>query len=157
MKRIVMICALTAGFAYAGCQTGGKPEPEITLPPTISLLDQYPGFVSDTICDVLQDRVMKTATGDTIMLRLHLKGGNTLSQYKLEAHENFDCHGHEERPTGSPWDFHQVVDLSSKDTVITEHLPIPADAATGNYHFNIHLLDNLGNEAEFVEFSLVLE
>lgn len=158
MKSNVLFTLLTTLLlVYTGCESKKVPEPASTTPPVIRLLDHYPEFVSDTLCGALQERVMKLAPGDTVFLELHLTGENDLAQYKLEVHENFDCHGHEERPAQAPWDLRQVTDLSSKDTLIATYLPVPAEAARGNYHFNIHLLDREGNEAEHVEFSLVLE
>src|SRR5690606_22355236 len=127
MKKVIVLGAVIAGFLYTGCKTGDTPSPELN-PPVITLLNQDPGFVSDTICGELQERVMKVATGDTILLKLHLKGDNILSQYKLEAHENFDCHDLEERPLAGPWEIHRVYDLSSKDTLVTVYLAMPSGA-----------------------------
>src|SRR5690606_23064125 len=64
------------------------------------------------------------------------------------------CHGHD-KPL-SAWTYLHVGDLSGKEQTVVEEIPLPVDAASGNYHCIINLIDALGNEADFVEFNLVV-
>src|SRR5690606_34978515 len=97
MKKAWLFCAFISGLPFIGCKDEKHPEPE-TSKPSISIVEQNKDFVSDTVCGSFEENVIYLNTGDTLELKLHFKGSLKLSQYKIEAHENFDCHDHEERP-----------------------------------------------------------
>lgn len=124
--------------------------------PLITVVYKNIPTVSELLCGSVFDNVLKINTGERLELTLRFSGSQVLSQYKIDIHNNFDCHLHGARPTGAPWQLLQLIDLHSKDTTVTELLTVPADAAVGNYHLMIQLLDEAGNEADFIEFNLVL-
>lgn len=126
------------------------------LKPIISVEEINLPLISEFLCGSSFDNVIKINTGTSLVIKLRLKGGNTLSQYKIDIHNNFDCHTHGAKTTATPWQLLKVVDLSSSDTVITEELSVPAAAAVGNYHMTMQLIDSKGNDAPFVEYNLIV-
>lgn len=107
------------------------------------------------VCGTMYNNVLPLITGNPLILKIRFKGENNLAQYKIDIHNNFDCHAHQKR-TVAEWRYLTVKDISGKDVVITEAIPLPADAAAGDYHCIIRLIDEKGNEAPFVEFNLVV-
>jgi hypothetical protein len=127
-----------------------------TLKPVISVAEINMPIISEFLCGSKFDNVIKINTGTSLIMKMRLKGGTTLSQYKIDIHNNFDCHMHGAKTTATPWQLLKVVDLSSSDTTVTEEMTVPADAAVGNYHMMIQLIDSKGNDAPFVEYNLII-
>src|SRR5690606_26968372 len=97
------------------------------------------------------------AAGATLQMKIRFQSNRELSQYKIDVHSNFDCHTHGRVAAAStPWKLSETVDISGTDTTVTKNMAVPADAAAGNYHFMIRLLDATGNEADFVEYNVIV-
>lgn len=154
MKRIIGLIVLT-GFVIVLAACGkNKTTPGDEHELSIKILETSVPVTTAEVCGVDHDNVLKLTTGIPLTLKMQFKGAQELSQYKIDIHANFDCHGHE-RPL-SEWQFLKVEDLSGKEAMVTETIPLPTEAFTGNYHCIIRLIDASGNEAEFVEFSLIV-
>jgi len=153
MKRIMYIAI--AAIIWMGCEKKDKPtgnaQPEITV--VASNINPQ----TKTICGHDENNVLLLPVGDTLKMTLSLKALQSLSQYKLEVHENFNCHGHE-RINRTPWTYQDIVNIqeSSNEKNVDINVPIPALATLGNYHFKIQLLDVSGNEALPIEYNVVL-
>ena len=159
MKYPLYIAMLLAGF-WAGCN---KPDddPAPVTPgvngPLITVTEISVPQTTATVCSVSYSNVLKVAAGATLQMKMRFQSNRELSQYKIDVHSNFDCHSHGRiAAVSDAWELSQTVNLSGTDTVITANLPVPADAAAGNYDFIIRLLDTTGNEADFVEYKVIV-
>jgi len=121
--------------------------------PTIDIVSQSVPTISEYLCNASFDNVLKIFTGDTMSFVFSFKAQNPLSQYKIDIHNNFDCHAHGK---SIPWSVLKLSDLKGKEAMIEETLIVPQDAAAGNYHLMIRLLDVYGLEAEVKEFNLII-
>ncbi len=130
-----------------------NPSPS-TESPEIIILETSVPMISDSVCGEWYHNVLKLYTGNVFKLKMQLKGGSGLSQYKIDIHANFDCHVHQKSTSANRWSYLTVQNLSGKDTIVTEDINLPYDSDAGNYHCVIRLLDDLGNEADFVEFNI---
>lgn len=121
---------------------------------SIEVLETSVPLTRAEVCGTMYDNVLQLASGTPLALTIKFSGSNNLAQYKIDIHSNFDCHAHE-RPM-SEWRFLKIGDITGKTATITETIPLPLDAFSGNYHCIIRLIDELGNEAPFKEFNLVV-
>ncbi len=152
--RAGMLLLLISSVWLACEEKNTLPDTSANTAPVITLLSQSVPVQTTTLCGASFSNVLHLNTGDTLRLTFRFEGVNALAQYKLDVHNNFDCHSHKSRSI--PWSVLRIVPLSGNAQTVTETLVIPEDAAAGNYHFMLRLLDVLGNEAEFVEFNVVL-
>ncbi len=154
MKKVLSLVAIAFSmFLLSSCDKD-KTNPENENVLGITILETSVPKESAEVCGTMQDNVLKLTTGVPLVLKMQLKGNRNLSQYKIDIHANFDCHGHE-RPL-SEWHYLKVENISGKDVTVTETIPLPLEAFTGNYHCIIRLIDEEGNEAPFTEFSLIV-
>lgn len=159
-KRMNMKIKITASAAIlclvlllASCGKQQK-TPKDTTAFSIEVLATSVPVTSAEVCGTMYDNVLQLVSGTPLALTIKFSGSNNLAQYKIDIHNNFDCHAHE-RPM-SEWHFLKIGDITGKTTTITETIPLPIDAFSGNYHCIIRLIDELGNEAPFKEFNLVV-
>lgn len=124
------------------------------IKPTIFIQSINPEMIVDSVCSTVSNRTVKVKTDSTLQIKIVFQDNHALSQYKIDVHNNFDCHVH---PRSNPWRVLKVVDIQGKKIEVVETFTIPSDASTGNYHFLILCLDSLGNEAEFVEYDIKIE
>jgi len=153
MKKILLLSFSTVILA-ASCS---KSEDDKDTPkPTITILNT--DLQTDDICGHIEDNVIGVLTNDTLTVMLKFEGTNTLSQYKISAHQNGDCHEHESTGIGlsEDWEVNKVVDLSTNLLEVTEKFHIPQDAHIGNYHFTVQLVDVKGVEADSKELNIVI-
>lgn len=164
-KYIIMISTCALGVLnFTSCDKKDNPSPESNVAnPEIILDSTNLAIVSDTICGHLEDNVLKLSNGDTLKMYITIKGEYALSQYKIAAHENFDCHSHGEMKKMDD-------DLNAWSLNIIENIPgdvttysleavhvIPDSATKGQYHYSINAVDKDGREAEELEFNVVVE
>lgn len=145
---------LTTLIAFTACKKDKQTNQDENV--SIEILETNSPIVTEEICDHEENNVLKVISGNDLIIKMKLLSGAGLSQYKIEIHNNFDCHGHE-TPPGLAWEYSNIVDLTGNDTTLSEKIIIPEDAKSGNYHCVIRLVDKLGNEAEFVDFNIVVE
>ncbi len=140
-------------FLFSAC----KFEVDKT-PPSIELLSSSHPLISDTICGSLEpDNVFRLRSGETLQLQIRFSDNEALSQYKLDIHHNFDCHGHK-NITVNPWQLLRIVDISGKELIENISIPVPDDATAGNYHFQVRCIDMEGNDAGALQaYSIVVQ
>ncbi|SDM70423.1 protein of unknown function [Catalinimonas alkaloidigena] len=157
---------------------GGDPlpsGPDVTAP-TITLQSSTPALTEDSVCGNWSDHVLRTYTGQELILELAFTDDRDLSQCKIDIHHNFDCHTHGGRVIAPPavappqkqgtellsplsllaetWSEFRIKEVSGMQQTWEEVFAVPQNAAVGNYHLMVQGLDAAGNEAEFLEFDL---
>lgn len=163
--RIIQ-CSVIIFFVVliASCKKD-KVDPVIdkTAKPTITVVSKNYPTVSEFLCNANFDNVLKVSTGTDLKIQFKFKGANKLSQYKINIHNNFDCHTHGRMEASNgrieasnPWKVLKIVELNANEAEVNETLTVPADASVGNYHFMVQLIDELGNEAVPTEFNTIL-
>lgn len=136
--NIKILVLWLAVFALASC---GK---EDTTPPEWEFTSFTPQPLPGIVCGEIEPDVFFVTGGDTLSFTVIFTDDTELSQYKIDIHENFDCHGHGKT---SDWSVLEVINLSGTEQVITKSIPVPANVTAGKYHFIIQLLDAAGNQA----------
>ena len=66
------------------------------------------------------------------------RDNEALSQYKVDIHNNFDCHGHA-RST-QDWTVLEVLDIEGTEQRVSRSLSVPDDVTAGNYHFHVQVI-----------------
>lgn len=130
-----------------------KKEADTTIP-LIEVLSVSPNITTATVCDETENNVIPVTAGQTIVLKLKMTDNEGLSQYKIEGHENFDCHGHRS-PRNTDWSYQQLKTLSGTTIEEQIELKFPADATAGNYHLELKVVDLAGNESEEIYYTIL--
>jgi len=158
MKYIIPIVVITL-FQLVACN---GPESDLT-PPTIDDISFVPLPGEDEICATQELLVFQLNGGDDLIFDLVFNDDVGLSQYKVDIHNNFDCHGHGGGVAPSPtapdvnnqttdWSIQDVQDISGLSEPVMRTLSVPANVTAGNYHFHIQVLDEVGNDSPFANF-----
>jgi len=132
-------------------------------PPTINLLDHNPAPVPAIICGQQEDTVFHLKGGDSLYFNIRFEDDVALSSYKVDIHNNFDCHGHGEgaTPGFSPpnqegltedWSVLDIRSLQGLRAQEERWLVVPEAVTAGNYHYHIQVLDESGNDSPFTTF-----
>ena len=130
-------------------------EPDATAP-VIEVLELNPADGSGLVCGENENHVVVLSSTDTFSGQFRLTDDSDLSQYKIDLHNNFDCHGHTGKVESTDWIVLDIVDVDGSEQTIDFSLPVPMDVTTGNYHFSIQAADASGNSAESVIYSLLV-
>ncbi|WMJ74355.1 DUF4625 domain-containing protein [Cytophagaceae bacterium ABcell3] len=140
------------------CKPKEKPEKPDTERPKVELLYSVPEGVDAQICGATEPEVFMLMSSDTLVLDLRFSDNQELSQYKIDIHHNFDCHGHRTaQRLGEPWFVVQIKELHGKISNVTEKLKVPENVAAGDYHIMIFCTDKEGNEADPLVHSIKIE
>jgi hypothetical protein len=113
---------------------------------------------TDIICGFEDQNVFSVKGGEQIILDVIFSDNEALSQYKIDIHNNFDCHGHGSGATpgislpvrnGDTEDWSKLIvkDIAGTKTEEKITLDIPLNVTAGVYHFIIQLIDQSGNDA----------
>jgi hypothetical protein len=135
IKLLVLLLLITSLFSC------GK---EDTTPPEWDFHSFTPSPNPGEICGEMQNEVFFVSGGETFEFTATFTDNEALSQYKIDIHENFDCHGHGKT---SDWSVLQLIDLSGKEEFISKSILVPENVTAGKYHFSIQLVDAAGNQA----------
>ena len=145
-------------FGMFGC---GVEEVDIT-PPTLEAT-YIPKPVVAEICGTEEPVVFLLTGGDYLKLDAIFKDNVALSQYKVDIHNNFDCHGHGGGSAPSvivPNVTNQTEDLTVLDiqelsgtsSTAERVFYVPENVTAGNYHFHIQVIDESGNDSPFSNY-----
>lgn len=149
-------------FALAllwGCES----TPVDVTPPTTTLLDHIPAPAPALICGQQEEVVFRLKGGDSLYFKLRFEDDVALSEYKIDIHHNFDCHGHGEgaAPGFSPpnqegltkdWTVLETHTLKGPAEEVERWLLAPESVTAGNYHYHIQVLDESGNDSPFSNY-----
>lgn len=138
-NHILLIMAV-----FLGLVSSCGPKNVDDTPPALAFLVVSPEPTSDFVCGSEEPVVFHLRSGDTLSLDLRLTDDVELSQYKVDIHTNFDCHGH--KMNTEDWTVLKTGNLSGKESLLQLRLPVPANVTAGDYHFQIQVLDKAGND-----------
>ncbi|GAA5042614.1 hypothetical protein GCM10011506_45280 [Marivirga lumbricoides] len=155
-KKIYVLFILFTAVGY-GCSENDSIDkgPDIEKP-TIVMVDTSPQAKEGLVCNSTEQNIIYVSTGNSVVLNLRFTDNLNLSQYKIDVHNNFDCHSHS-RILGSSWQLLKIENINSNDLSIKEELQVPEDALAGDYHLQILCLDEAGNEADPLIYSIKVE
>lgn len=158
MKNLTLIIFIVT-LQIIACKV---PEVDLT-PPTIEDISFLPEPIEDEICATQEPLVFLLKGGDELVFDVIFRDDIALSQYKVDIHNNFDCHGHGGGVAPSPsapnvqnqttdWSIQDVQDITGSSAPVRRVLNVPANVTAGNYHFHIQVLDESGNDSPFANF-----
>lgn len=127
------------------------------VPPSLVIRSVEPTPVQGTICGEPEDSVFVLEGGDTLRIELEFSDDQALSQYKIDIHNNFDCHGHgggsvpgfvppEVFNQTEDWTVLEIGQLSGTIQRMQLGYPVPRNTTAGAYHFQLQVLDEAGND-----------
>ena len=119
-------------------------------PPSVEVLSFTPAPRTGLVCGESSANVFFVESGGTLSFELRFRDNEALSQYKIDIHSNFDCHGHARKT--EDWSVLEVIDLSGTEQVVSRSLVVPDDVTAGTYHFQIQAIDQAGNEDPFANY-----
>ncbi|MDR1557785.1 MAG: DUF4625 domain-containing protein [Tannerellaceae bacterium] len=132
-----IICLMASlSLSFVSCESGD------TTRPVINLIEPAEGEV--------------LSIGEEVHFEMELSDNEMLKEYKVEIHDNFDGHSHDEATRAAnepvPFFFEKTWDVSGKKNASIHHheIVIPADATPGDYHVEVFCTDAAGNEAFIV-------
>lgn len=132
-------------------------------PPTITFLNLQPQPQLLEVCGAQEDSVFVLRGGELLAFEAILRDDVSLSQYKIDIHQNFDCHGHGggAAPGGAvpdlpgnttDWAYLSIENLSGQEEVVSWQLAAPENVTAGFYHFQVQVLDEAGNDSPNANF-----
>jgi hypothetical protein len=145
-QKLVLGLILLSLLDWLGCKREVDIEP---LSAELVLFDPAPR--EGMICGATMPEVFFLASGQSLSFEWIFRDNEALSQYKVDIHHNFDCHGHARSET-EDWSVFEVVDLSGTEQRVSRTLDVPENVTAGAYHFHVQVIDAAGNESPFSEF-----
>lgn len=152
-KQIIQFLTLVILLAVLGC---GKENVDVTAP-TMEVNSFQPAPVEDEICGTPDPSVFHLMGGDKLNFDVIFKDNEALSQYKIDIHNNFDCHGHgggsapsvviptvENQTTD--WTVGDIQNITGTESPVNRSLNVPQNVTSGIYHFQIQVVDEYGND-----------
>lgn len=158
MKTIIQLTLVILGLVLGMISCQDKPQNQISptlTKPKITVVSISVPVVSASVCNFTFDNVLKVNANSTLLFKIKLEATEQLSQYKIDVHDNFDCHTHA-RLEASPWRLLKIATISGVSQLVNEVISVPSDASVGNYHFMINLLDAKGNESDYIEYNVIV-
>ncbi len=150
MNRPLFI-AVSAFIVLSACRPDGGGDTER---PTIEVLEITPKLAPTTVCETDGVDAIRITVNEPFAITLRFSDDQNLGSAKLNIHNNFDCHTH--RSSNVIWEWVEVIELTGTSVTQTFILAPPENVRPGNYHFEIMLLDAVGQEAIPYFFDLVL-
>lgn len=158
-KKIYPYLIIITAFNLIGC---GTEEVDVT-PPTMVVNSYTPQPVEDEICGSLEPTVFKLTGGDQLSFNVVFSDDDALSQYKVDIHNNFDCHGHGggNAPSIPPpdvdnlttdWSVLEIENLFGISQSVERVFTVPENVTAGNYHYQIQVIDESGNDIPSANF-----
>ena len=127
--------------------------------PDLQFFDFSHPLVTASVCGIDDPNSFRLRGEETFGFTAIFRDNNALSQYKIDIHNNFDCHGHNGALTpgfSAPnlsmktetWNVQRIGTLNGTEHIQNFLLEIPKNITAGNYHFSLQVLDKSGNEQE---------
>lgn len=126
-------------------------------PPTTTIQEFIPTPTLGEICGSQAPEVFNLKNGDKLSVDVLFSDDENLSQYKIDIHNNFDCHGHGGGSAPSfvvpdvenqtiDWAVLSIENISGSSASVNRVLTVPENVTAGNYHFHIQVVDESGND-----------
>ena len=133
------------------------------VPPTIQELSYLPAPIEDEICGSQEPSVFRLTGGGELSFDVIFNDDVALSQYKVDIHNNFDCHGHgggsaPSIPTPDvdnqtvDWSILEIQEITGISAPVERSFDVPENVTAGNYHFHVQVIDESGNDSPFANF-----
>ena len=140
----------------------GDSDVDVT-PPTMEVMNYIPVPVADDICGAQEPTVFQLTGGDELTFDVVFRDNESLSQYKIDIHNNFDCHGHgggsappipviDVPNLTEDWTVLDIQNISGISAPVQRTLNVPENITSGNYHFQIQVVDESGNDNPAANF-----
>ncbi len=137
-------------------------DPDISAP-TMEVVEYIPTPTEDSICGAIEPVVFNLRGGEEFTFDVIFNDDQALSQYKVDIHNNFDCHGHGGGSAPSvavpnvnnlttDWTVLDIHSLSGDMAPIIWTDKVPENVTAGNYHFHLQVIDEAGNDSPFANF-----
>lgn len=134
-----------------------------TTAPTMNDLTYTPKPKEAEVCGTQEPVVFHLNNNGEFTIDVTFSDNEALSQYKIDIHNNFDCHGHGKGSAPSipvvkvenqteDWTVLDVQNLSGSTAQVKRTLTVPDNVTAGNYHFHIQVIDEAGNDSPFTNF-----
>lgn len=146
--RYLSFIALFAAITFAGCSDSDTESPLISD----LVITPQPGV--GVVCGEEDANVIRVLTGDSITVSFTATDNEMLSQYKIDLHQNFDCHGHSNKMATTDWEVSEIMDVTGTSSAVSTTFAVPDSATSGSYHFSIQLADHFGNSAITGRYSI---
>lgn len=143
IQKLLTIGALSSLAVFTSCEDDNDPSSQDTKAP-----------VFQTLTLNGEDEELDATAGGDLVVAGSVTDNMKLGEFKLDIHDDFD--GHDHGKTAADWTHVMILPLSGKSAQILETISIPSDATAGPYHAIARLIDDEGNEAEFMEFELMI-
>ncbi len=158
-QQIFYFFALLTLLMVAAC----KGDNVDLTPPEMEVLSFEPTPVADEICGAQEPVVFQLTGGERLIFDVIFNDDVALSQYKVDIHNNFDCHGHGGGSAPSvavpnvdnqtvDWTVLEIQDIEGTSSSVLRSLDVPLNVTTGNYHFQIQVVDESGNDNPAANF-----
>ncbi|MEO1257239.1 MAG: DUF4625 domain-containing protein [Bacteroidota bacterium] len=161
MKNLKLLYLSALVFLVLGMSACGGDEVDVT-PPTLEAT-YTPAPVAAEICGSEEAAVFLLTGGGQLIFDAIFNDNDALSQYKVDIHNNFDCHGHGGGSAPSvvvpnvenqteDWTVLDILELSGTSSSAKRTLDVPENVTAGNYHFHLQVIDEAGNDSPFANF-----
>ena len=158
-QQIFRFIVFFALLGLAACSSEGVD----IAPPEMEVVAFEPVPVADEICGAQDPQVFQLSGGDQLSFDVVFNDDIALSQYKVDIHNNFDCHGH--GGGGAPsiavpsvdnqtidWTILEIQEIKGTSSSVRQSYDVPENVTTGNYHFQIQVVDESGNDNPSANF-----
>ena len=156
MKKLFLYVFIGFLGCFMACDKGTV---DVTAP-ALEYESLSPLPVAAEVCGELEDDVFVVKGGETIDIMVVFSDDEALSEYKVDVHNNFDCHGHgNASATGTPspsvenqttdWTVLEIKALEGLEQTVELSFQAPENVTTGSYHFSLQVLDEAGNDNAF--------
>lgn len=147
MKKIKLTAGLLfMALAFTACSSDDSSSSVDDVKPTIdmNITNGFPTSCSTVI------------RGETINFKALFKDNTALGAYSINIHNNFDHHSHDTEVDSCPFDPDKTpvnpwqetltftIPENSIEFTAQQHITVPEDIDTGDYHFMIQLTDAQG-------------
>ncbi|MFN3173384.1 MAG: DUF4625 domain-containing protein [Phaeodactylibacter xiamenensis] len=149
-------------IALLAWSCNGSDDVDVSAP-SMQVISFAPAPEPGAVCGGMEDSVFTVLGGETLTATLRFSDDRSLSQYKVDIHNNFDCHGH--GGAAAPgvavpnvsnqtedWTVLDIRGLSGETAEEQLQLPVPTDVTSGIYHFQIQVIDEAGNDNPLANF-----
>lgn len=159
MKANYLFVALVMVFFAMSC---GNKKVDL-IPPTIDVISYTPAPIKDEICGTEDPNVFRLTGGEDLIFDVLFKDNESLAEYKIDIHNNFDCHGHgggvapkivvpNVNNQTNDWTVLDIQKISGLQAPVKRSLTVPENVTAGNYHFHIQVIDESGNDSPFSNY-----
>lgn len=143
----IIYYSLTALAILGSCSKAVDPNDKTK--PVLEITSTNPVFKLEG-----DEKIIEAAKGSSFTVNVKITDNSGLKQLKFDIHENFDGHSHA-RKEGTNWATSKIVTHTGKEATHSETFTIPSDATLGEYHCEMIVLDQNGNES--IEYILAVE